>query len=241
MFCLFYFFARVSLSVRWLLGRYYYELFLLWVDCERKTLSGETICFICNVIRRIIEIVFTRFLRFHDCLSHNKSQSECRPKTVALLTSNALIICHGTFHIFMKGKMNELQHTRVMLLTYFLSTVHSFFWWGTHKRCSREEPPNCSYTFLRLQDLLVFFTFFSTFNGDSFVNFIFSLPLLFINSWHNSFFYILANGTTNELFSIHKPLHFDFYFANFKGFFSIQIVFFSGAKISIRSVPNSKT
>lgn len=79
-----------------------------------------------------------------------------------------------------------------------------FFWWGTHKRRSREEPPNCSYTFLRLQDF--FFTFFSTFNGDFFSwTSLFSSPqklLLFINSWHNSFFYILANGTTNELFSL---------------------------------------
>lgn len=172
------------------------------------------------MIRRIIEIVFTRFLRFHDCLSHNKSPSECRPKTVALLTSNALIICHGTFHIFMKGKMNELRHTRVMLLTSFLSTVHSFFD-EAHTSVAREKSHLTVLTLFSDFKICLFSLPFLALLMETFLwtFFFFSLPLLFINSWHNSFFYILANGTTNELFSLHKPFHFDFYFANFKGFF----------------------
>ena len=236
------FFARVSLSVRLIA----WAILLRTISFMSELRKENTVEWN-NMLRLQRDPSnnrknFTRFFRLYDCLSHNRSPSECRPKTVALLTSNALIICHGTFHIFMKGKMNELRHTRATLLTSFLSTVHSFFWWGTHKRCSREEPPNCSYTFLQLQDLLVFFTFFSTFNGYFYFELIFYL-------FH---FYLSTVGTTVSSISLRTERQMNYFqsvnlftltftLQTLKDLFSVRIVFFFGAKISIRSVPNSKT
>lgn len=128
------------------------------------------------------------------------------PKTVALLTSNALIIRHGTFHISL------LATHESCVIDIFPLYGSFFFWWGTHKRRSREEAPNCSYTFLKT---FCFFRlpFLALFNGDfSFFQTSLFFSLYLINSWHNSFFYILANGTTNELFFYFLNLFFCFLF-----------------------------
>lgn len=147
------------------------------------------------------------------------------PNTVALVTSNALIIRHGLFHIFMKEEMNKLRHTS-HVIDIFLFTVHSFFFFDealrhTQHRRLREEAPNCSsYTFLRLRDCFSFFTFFSTLNGDFFCELLFTFIFFLLYSstvWHNSFFYILANGTTDELFSLLNVFTLT-WFATLKGF-----------------------
>jgi hypothetical protein len=125
------------------------------------------------------------------------------PKTVALLTSNALIIRHGTFHIFMKGRNERAATHESYVIDIFLFTVHSAFD-EAHTNVAREKSHLTVLTLFSDFFLLPFLAllmetlFFVDFSFIFFRQFL----LVSINSWHNSFFYILANGTTNELFSL---------------------------------------